>query len=67
LTSFTLTRPSTPTATTKFWGETKEKRTLEDCHENTRAYIDFFRAKHRIIIPLTVREILDEEIVRKLA
>ena len=27
----------------------------------------FFREEHRIIIPLTVREILDEEIARKLA
>jgi DNA modification methylase len=49
-----------------FWGETKEKRAFEDRHENTRAYIDFFREEHRII-PLIVREILDEEIVRKLA
>jgi hypothetical protein len=27
----------------------------------------FFKEEHRIIIPLTVREILDEEIARKLA
>ncbi len=27
----------------------------------------FFRDEHKIIIPLTVREILDEEIARKLA
>jgi hypothetical protein len=27
----------------------------------------FFRKSHRIIIPLTVREILDEQIARKLA
>ncbi len=27
----------------------------------------FFRDEHRIIVPLTVREILDEEIARKLA
>ncbi len=27
----------------------------------------FFREEHRIIVPLTVREILDEEIARKLA
>jgi hypothetical protein len=27
----------------------------------------FFREEHRIIIPLTVRDILDEEIARKLA
>jgi hypothetical protein len=26
----------------------------------------FFREEHRIIVPLTVREILDEEIARKL-
>jgi hypothetical protein len=26
-----------------------------------------FRAEHRIIVPLTVREILDDEIARKLA
>ena len=27
----------------------------------------FFKEEHRIIVPLTVREILDEEIARKLA
>jgi hypothetical protein len=27
----------------------------------------FFRHEHRIIVPLTVREILDESIARKLA
>ena len=27
----------------------------------------FFREEHRIIVPLTVREILNEEIARKLA
>ncbi len=27
----------------------------------------FFAAEHRVIVPLTVREILDEEIARKLA
>ena len=27
----------------------------------------FFREEHRIIVPLTVQEILDEEIARKLA
>jgi hypothetical protein len=27
----------------------------------------FFREEHRIIIPVTVRDILDEEIARKLA
>jgi hypothetical protein len=24
-----------------FWGETKEKRSFEDQHENTKAYIDY--------------------------
>ena len=27
----------------------------------------FFRREHRVIVPLTVREILDESIARKLA
>jgi hypothetical protein len=27
----------------------------------------FFRKEHRVIVPLTVREILDEQIARKLA
>ncbi len=27
----------------------------------------FFREEHRVIIPLTVREVLDEQIVHKLA
>jgi DNA modification methylase len=37
--------------------------TSDALHEIDR----FFREEHRIIIPLTVREILDEEITRKLA
>jgi DNA modification methylase len=28
-----------------FWGETKEKRALEDRHENTKAYIDYIRPR----------------------
>lgn len=28
-----------------FWGETKEKRSFEDRHENTRAYIEFLRLR----------------------
>ena len=28
-----------------FWGETKEKRSFEDRHENTRAYIDYRRPR----------------------
>jgi DNA modification methylase len=28
-----------------FWGETKEKRSFEDRHESTRAYIDFMRPR----------------------
>lgn len=28
-----------------FWGETKEKRSFEDRHENTRAYIDYMRPR----------------------
>ena len=26
-----------------FWGETKEKRSFEDRHESTKAYIDYMR------------------------
>lgn len=26
-----------------FWGETKEKRSFDDRHESTQAYIDFMR------------------------
>ena len=37
--------------------------TSDALHEIDR----FFREEHRIIIPLTVREILDEEIAQKLA
>ena len=36
-----------------FWGETKEKRAFED--------------RHAVIIPLTVKDILDEQLARKLA
>jgi len=28
-----------------FWGETKEKRSFEDRHESTRAYVDFMRPR----------------------
>jgi hypothetical protein len=28
-----------------FWGETKEKRSFEDRHESTKAYIDFMRPR----------------------
>src|SRR6195256_429163 len=28
-----------------FWGETKEKRALEDRHENTKAYIEYMRPR----------------------
>ena len=28
-----------------FWGETKEKRSFEDRHESTRAYIDYMRPR----------------------
>ena len=28
-----------------FWGETKEKRTFADRHENTKAYIDYMRPR----------------------
>jgi adenine-specific DNA-methyltransferase len=28
-----------------FWGETKEKRSFEDRHENTKAYIDYMRPR----------------------
>lgn len=43
-----------------FWGETKEKRTFDDRYASTQA-------DHGVIIPLTVKEILDEQISRKLA
>ena len=36
-----------------FWGETKEKRSFEDRHESTRAYIDYMRPRcqqlHRVL------------------
>ena len=36
-----------------FWGETKEKRSFEDRHESTQAYIDFMRPRcvelHRVL------------------
>lgn len=36
-----------------FWGEAKEKRSFEDRHESTRAYIDFMRPRcvelHRVL------------------
>ena len=28
-----------------FWGETKEKRSFEDRHESTKAYIDYMRPR----------------------
>ena len=28
-----------------FWGETKEKRSFDDRHESTQAYIDFMRSR----------------------
>jgi hypothetical protein len=35
-----------------FWGETKEKRSFEDRHESTKAYIDYMRPRcvelHRV-------------------
>ncbi len=38
-----------------FWGETKEKRSFEDRHESTAAYIDFMRPRcvemHRVLKP----------------
>ena len=38
-----------------FWGETKEKRSFEDRHESTRAYIDFMRPRcaemARVLMP----------------
>src|SRR5437868_9520514 len=36
-----------------FWGETKEKRSFEDRHESTKAYIDYMRPRcdelHRVL------------------
>jgi DNA modification methylase len=38
-----------------FWGETKEKRSFEDRHESTQAYIEFMRPRclelHRVLKP----------------
>jgi DNA modification methylase len=38
-----------------FWGEKKEKRSFEDRHESTKAYIDFMRPRclelHRVLKP----------------
>jgi DNA modification methylase len=59
------------------WGETKEKRAFADRHENIKAYIDyatdalqeiesFFKRSHKVIVVLTVKEILDEQIAKKL-
>ena len=36
-----------------FWGETKEKRSFEDRHESTKAYIEYMRPRcvelHRVL------------------
>ena len=32
-----------------FWGETKEKRSFEDRHASTAAYIDFMRPRKRLL------------------
>lgn len=32
-----------------FWGETKEKRSFDDRHESTRAYIDFMRDRKSVV------------------
>ncbi|HZK81616.1 MAG TPA: DNA methyltransferase [Humisphaera sp.] len=29
-----------------FWGETKEKRSYEDCHTSTQAYIEYVRPRY---------------------
>jgi hypothetical protein len=34
-----------PCRTGHHWGEAKEKRALEDRHENTKAYIDYLRPR----------------------
>jgi DNA modification methylase len=31
-----------------FWGETKEKRSFEDRHASTQAYIDYMRPRFRV-------------------
>ena len=38
-----------------------------DTEDALREIDRFFTAKHRVIVPLTVREIIDEEIARKFA
>ena len=61
-----------------FWGEKKEKRAFEDRHASTAAYIDytsdalveidrFFRQSGKVIVALTVQEILEEQLAKKLA
>ena len=50
-----------------FWGETKEKRAFDYTEDALREIDRFFKADHTVIIPLTVQEILDEQIARKLA
>jgi hypothetical protein len=66
--------PSCPTVRARL---AKEKRAFEDRHENTKAYIDyssdalqeiesFFKRSHKVIVVLTVQEILDEHIAEKL-
>jgi len=49
-----------------FWGETKEKRAFEDGHASTQHGV-LFRKTGKVIVALTVKEILDEEIAKKLA
>ena len=65
-----------------FWGETKEKRAFDDRHESTRAtgfFVffayssdamteigQFFKRTGKMIRAFTIRDILDEEIARKL-
>ena len=61
-----------------FWGETREKRAFADRHASTEASfgyskdalveIDrFFRKTGGMILPLTVKDILEEQLARKLA
>ena len=49
-----------------FWGETKEKRAFDDRHANTQADA-FFRRTGKIISLLTVKDILEEQLARRLA
>ena len=49
-----------------FWGETREKRAFDYTEDALREIDRFFKADHAVIIPLTVQEILDEQIARKL-